>query len=116
MAVPEAREGVAVDRQDVVDLRRVDVHNLSYSLAAEYAPQRIRVNAIAPSLAETSMKDFILGQDPKGQIEQALLATIPLGRLAVGADIAAAAVFLASEEASFITGVVLPVDGGRMVA
>lgn len=92
------------------------VVNLTYSLAAEYAPQRIRVNAIAPSLAETSMKDFILGQDPKGQIEQALLATIPLGRLAVGADIAAAAVFLASEEASFITGVVLPVDGGRMVA
>jgi len=90
------------------------VVNLTSSLAAEHAPQS--VNAIAPSLAETSMKDFILGQDPEGQIEQALLATIPLGRLAVGAAIGAAAVFLASEEALFITGVVLPVDGGRMVA
>jgi 3-oxoacyl-[acyl-carrier protein] reductase len=90
--------------------------NLTQSLAAEYAPLRIRVNAIAPALAETPMTKFILGDDPGGEVEQAVLATIPLGRLTTGADIAAAAVFLASDEASFITGVVLPVDGGRMVA
>jgi 3-oxoacyl-[acyl-carrier protein] reductase len=92
------------------------VINLTYSLAAEYASQRIRVNAIAPSLADTAMKSFILGDDPEGQIEQAILSTIPLGRLAEGRDIAAAAVFLVSDEASFVTGAVLPVDGGRMVA
>ena len=90
--------------------------NLTYSLAAEYAASGVRVNAIAPAMADTPMKSFIFGDDPSGDIEQAVLATIPLGRLATGADIAAAAVFLASDEASFITGVVLPVDGGRMVA
>jgi 3-oxoacyl-[acyl-carrier protein] reductase len=92
------------------------VINLTYSLAAEYAAQRIRVNAIAPALSATQMMKDILGEDPGGQIEQAILSTIPLGRLTEGADVAAAAVFLASDEAEFITGVVLPVDGGRMVA
>ena len=90
--------------------------NLTLSLAAEYAPQRVRVNAIAPALADTPMKSFILGEDPDAQIEQAVLTTIPLGRLCTGADVAAAAVYLASDEAEFVTGVVLPVDGGRMVA
>ena len=88
--------------------------NLTLSLAAEYAAQRVRVNAIAPAFADTPMKSFILGEDPGAQIEQAVLATIPLGRLCTGEDIAAAAVFLASDEASFITGVVLPVDGGLL--
>ena len=90
--------------------------NLTFSLAAEYAAQKVRVNAIAPAFADTPMKSFILGEDPGAQIEQAVLATIPLGRLCTGEDIAAAAVFLASDEAAFVTGVVLPVDGGRMVA
>ena len=74
------------------------------------------MNAIAPALADTPMKSFILGDDPGGELEQATLSTIPLGRLTRGTDVASAAVFLASDEASFITGVVLPVDGGRMVA
>jgi 3-oxoacyl-[acyl-carrier protein] reductase len=92
------------------------VVNLTLSLAAEFAHQRVRVNAIAPAVADTTMKRFILGDDPGGQLEQATLSTIPLGRLTQGTDVASAAVFLASDEASFITGVVLPVDGGRMVA
>lgn len=92
------------------------VVNLTWSLAAEYAHIPVRVNAIAPSLAGTQMMRDILGDDPGGQIEQAIMQTIPLGRLCEGSDVAAAAVYLASEEASFVTGVVLPVDGGRMVA
>lgn len=92
------------------------VVNLTWTFAAEFAHIPVRVNAIAPSLARTQMMTDILGEDPGGQIEQAILSTIPLGRLCEGADIAAAAVYLASDEASFVTGAVLPVDGGRMVA
>ncbi len=91
------------------------VVNLTFSLAAEYAHRGVRVNAIAPALADTPMKSFILGEDPDADLERALIATIPLGRLATGEDIAAAATYLASDDASFVTGVVLPVDGGRMV-
>jgi 3-oxoacyl-[acyl-carrier protein] reductase len=91
------------------------VVNLTQTMAAELAPHCIRVNAIAPSLADTPMKSFIMeGFDEAA--EALVLQTIPLGRLATGEDIAAAAAFLASGESRFVTGVILPVDGGRMVA
>lgn len=89
------------------------VMNLTQTMAAEYAPH-VRVNAIAPSLAETPMKDFIMGERAKEGVP-AVIASIPLGRLCTGADIAAAAAYLVSEDAAFVTGVILPVDGGRMV-
>ncbi|MGI8920439.1 MAG: glucose 1-dehydrogenase [Solirubrobacteraceae bacterium] len=92
------------------------VINLTYSLAAEYASSGVRVNAIAPALAATQMMTEILGEDEGGQLEQAIRATIPLGRLTEGSDVAAAATYLVSDEAVFVTGVVLPVDGGRMLA
>jgi len=89
------------------------VMNLTQTMAAEYAPH-VRVNAIAPSLADTPMKDFIVG-DNAAQALPAVLASIPMGRLCEGDDIASAATYLASDDASFVTGVILPVDGGRMV-
>jgi 3-oxoacyl-[acyl-carrier protein] reductase len=89
------------------------VMNLTQTLAAEYAPY-VRVNAIAPSLAETPMKDFIMGERAAEGVP-AVLSSIPMGRLCTGADVAAAATYLASEDAAFVTGVILPVDGGRMV-
>lgn len=88
---------------------------LTQSMAAEFAPDKIRVNAIAPVAGRTAMMDAMFGDDVEAGIAR-LLTTIPLGRLAEPEDIAAAAVFLASDDAAFITGVVLPVDGGRMVA
>lgn len=88
--------------------------NLTYSMAAELAPE-VRVNAVAPSIAETEMLDFLVGDDREGAVREQLVASIPMGRAATGEDIAAAVAFLVSEDASFITGVVLPVDGGRMV-
>jgi 3-oxoacyl-[acyl-carrier protein] reductase len=87
---------------------------LTQSMAAEFAPDKIRVNAIAPVAGRTAMMDAMFGDDVEAGIAR-LLTTIPLGRLAEPEDIAAAAVFLASDDAAFITGVVLPVDGGRMV-
>lgn len=87
---------------------------LTQSMAAELAPDRIRVNAIAPVAGRTAMMDTMFGDKVDEGIER-LLPSIPLGRLAEPADIAAAAVFLASDDAAFITGIVLPVDGGRLV-
>jgi 3-oxoacyl-[acyl-carrier protein] reductase len=87
---------------------------LTQSMAAELAPDKIRVNAIAPVAGRTAMMEQMFGDDVEKGIER-LLATIPLGRLAEPEDIASAAVFLASDEAAFITGIVLPVDGGRLV-
>ncbi|MFO1323714.1 MAG: SDR family oxidoreductase [Burkholderiales bacterium] len=87
---------------------------LTQSMAAEFAPDRIRVNAIAPVAGRTPMLNAMFGDDVDAGVAR-LLETIPLGRLAEPEDIAGAAVFLASDDASFITGIVLPVDGGRLV-
>lgn len=82
------------------------VNGLTVSLARELGPKGIRVNAVAPGITETDMMKAV----PKEIIEP-MIAQIPLRRLGQPEDIANAFVFLASEEASYITGVVLSVDG-----
>ena len=82
------------------------VNGLTVSLARELGPKGIRVNAVAPGITETDMMKAV----PKAVIEP-MIAQIPLRRLGQPEDIANAFVFLASEEASYITGVVLSVDG-----
>lgn len=82
------------------------VNGLTVSLARELGPKGIRVNAVAPGITETDMMKAV----PKEVIEP-MIKQIPLRRLGQPRDIANAFVFLASEEASYITGVVLSVDG-----
>ena len=82
------------------------VDGMTLSLARELGPKGIRVNAVAPGITETDMMKAV----PKEVIEP-LIARIPLRRLGQPEDIANAFVFLASQEASYITGVVLRVDG-----
>lgn len=82
------------------------VNGFTVSLARELGPKGIRVNAVAPGITETDMMKAV----PKEVIEP-MIAQIPLRRLGQPEDIANAFVFLASEEASYITGVVLSVDG-----
>jgi len=82
------------------------VNGLTVSLARELGPKGIRVNAVAPGIIETDMMKAV----PKEVIEP-LIGQIPLRRLGQPEDIANAFVFLASEEASYISGVVLSVDG-----
>jgi len=86
----------------------------SRSMAAELAPHNIRVNVINPVAGETGLlADFMGGDTP--ELRAKFVASIPLGRLSQPTDIATAAVFFASDEASFITGACLEVDGGRCV-
>jgi 3-oxoacyl-[acyl-carrier protein] reductase/7-alpha-hydroxysteroid dehydrogenase len=82
------------------------VNGLTVSLARELGPKGIRVNAVAPGITETDMMKAV----PKEVIEP-MIAQIPLRRLGQPEDIANAFLFLASDEASYITGVVLSVDG-----
>lgn len=92
------------------------VISITQSMAAEFAPDRIRVSAIAPGASRTPMFDAMFGGGERSaQAEERLVETFPLGRLSRPADIAAAAVYLASDDAEFVTGVILPVDGGRLV-
>ena len=86
----------------------------SRSMAAELAKDNIRVNVINPVAGETGMLAQFMGEDTPERRAQ-FVASIPLGRLSQPSDIATAAVFLASDEASFITGACLEVDGGRCV-
>jgi 3-oxoacyl-[acyl-carrier protein] reductase len=89
------------------------VHTLTQTLAVELAPDKIRVCAIAPVATETPLLATFLGPAP-GQ-RQKFEATVPLGRLARPQDIANVALFLASDEAAFVTGNIVEVDGGRCV-
>jgi len=84
------------------------------SMAVELAPFGIRVNAINPVASETPLLATFMGQDTP-EIRAKFLATIPLGRFATPADMANAATYLCSEEASMVTGVALEVDGGRCI-
>jgi NAD(P)-dependent dehydrogenase (short-subunit alcohol dehydrogenase family) len=80
---------------------------LTKAWAAEYGPQGVRVNAVAPGPTRTP------GTEPMGDALDQLATTLPLGRPATPDEIASAALFLGSDEASYINGAILAVDGGR---
>jgi 3-oxoacyl-[acyl-carrier protein] reductase len=84
------------------------------SMAVELAPKNIRVNALCPVAGETGMLHLFMGEDT-AEKRALFKSSIPLGRLSTPLDIANAALWLASDEAQFITGVALEVDGGRCV-
>lgn len=91
------------------------VNLLTRSLAAELAPDRIRVNCIAPVMGATGLLESFMGVPDTPENRARFIATIPLGRLSEPGDIASAALYLCSDEAEFITGVILEVDGGRTI-
>jgi 3-oxoacyl-[acyl-carrier protein] reductase len=86
----------------------------SRSMAVELAPHNIRVNVINPVAGETGLLARFMGEDTP-EMRARFVATIPLGRLSQPSDIATAAVFFASDEAAFVTGACLEVDGGRCI-
>jgi A-factor type gamma-butyrolactone 1'-reductase (1S-forming) len=88
------------------------VVGLTKAAALEYASQRIRVNAIAPGTTATSVNQHWLGNPA---IRDRITATIPMGRIGEAHDVAEAALWLCSDVSSYVTGVVVPVDGGYIV-
>ncbi len=89
------------------------VNLLSKSLAIELGPDRIRVNAICPVIGETGLLEQFMGMPDTPENRAKFVSGIPLGRMCRASDVAAAAVYLASDAAEFISGVEFPVDGAR---
>lgn len=91
------------------------VNLLTKSLAVELAPDRIRVCGLAPVMGATALLETFMGVPDTPENRARFVSTIPLGRLCEPEDMANAALFLASDEAAFITGSILEVDGGRTI-
>ena len=100
-------------RRSAYAAAKAGINHLTHTLACEWGPQGIRVNAIAPAYTRTPMVEALL--ERKAFDPTILEKRTPLGRLAVPEEMARAAVFLLSDWASYITGAVLPVDGGWSV-
>ncbi len=91
------------------------VNLMTRSLAVELAPDSIRVCGIAPVMGATGLLEQFMGVPDTPENRAKFIATIPMGRLSEAQDIANAALYLGSDEAEFITGVILEVDGGRTI-
>ena len=91
------------------------VDTITKAMAIELAPHGVRVNAVNPVAGDTQMLGQFMGGQVTPEMREKFLATIPLGRFSLPTDIANAALFLASDEAEMVTGLCLPVDGGRLI-
>lgn len=89
------------------------LNTMTQCMAVELAPENIRVNAICPVMGATGLLEQFMGMPDTPENRAKFLASIPLGRMSRPADIANACVWLAEDASEFITGVLLPVDGGR---
>jgi NAD(P)-dependent dehydrogenase (short-subunit alcohol dehydrogenase family) len=89
------------------------IDGMTRAMAVELSPKGIRVNSIAPGFIATDMSAKALNNDPERK--QKVFSRTPMGYLGDPADIGAAAIFLATDAAKYITGVVLPVDGGNSI-
>lgn len=89
------------------------VEGMTRALAVELSPSGVRVNCIAPGFIETEMSSKALNNDPERR--QRVLTRTPMAKLGKPEDVALAAVYLASDAAAYVTGTVLPVDGGNSI-
>lgn len=104
---------IGVPTMGVYSAAKGALNALTTAAAVELAGRDIRVNAVAPGMTRTPLYDqWLAGLPDPEQAAREVVADIPLGRLATPADVAAVVGFLASEEASYLTGVNIPVDGG----
>jgi 3-oxoacyl-[acyl-carrier protein] reductase len=89
------------------------VNTMTQCMAIELAPDNIRVNSVCPVIGATALLEQFMGQPDGPEIRARFVASIPLGRMSTPGDIANACLWLAEDASSFITGILLPVDGGR---
>jgi 3-oxoacyl-[acyl-carrier protein] reductase len=90
-------------------------NTMTKAMAVELAPDQIRVNALCPVAGDTPMLGAFLGGEVTNEMRDKFVATVPMGRLSTPLDMANAALFFASDESAFITGVCMEVDGGRCI-
>jgi NAD(P)-dependent dehydrogenase (short-subunit alcohol dehydrogenase family) len=109
-----ALQAVGATPSSAYSAANAGVHQLVKNLALELAPLKIRINAVAPAVVETPVYGTFLPADQVRGVLQSFDAFHPLGRIGQPRDVVGASLFLASDEAAWITGAVLPIDGGVM--
>jgi NAD(P)-dependent dehydrogenase (short-subunit alcohol dehydrogenase family) len=106
-----AHQAIAATPATGYSMGKAALHALTRNLAMELAEHKIRVNAVAPAVVATPLFDSVM---PEDQLKAAFSSFHPLGRVGTAQDIASAVTYLLSEDASWITGTILNVDGGVM--
>ncbi len=107
-----ATQAIGLTPSSAYSAAKAGVHALTRNLAIEFAKDRIRVNTVAPAVVETPVYSTFLTREQVAEILPTFNAFHPLGRNGQPLDVVAAILFLASDEAAWITGALLPVDGG----
>jgi NAD(P)-dependent dehydrogenase (short-subunit alcohol dehydrogenase family) len=107
-----ATQAIGLAPSSAYSAAKAGVHALTRNLAIEFAKDRIRVNTVAPAVVETPVYSTFLTPEQVAEVLPSFNAFHPLGRNGQPQDVVAAILFLASDEAAWITGALLPVDGG----
>ncbi|MCP4315114.1 MAG: glucose 1-dehydrogenase [Hyphomicrobiales bacterium] len=111
-----AERAVTATPSSAYSAANAGVHAMVRNLAVELAPSKIRVNAVAPAVVETPVYGTFMSEDQVKEVLPTFNDFHPLGRNGQPRDVVSALMFLASDEADWITGAVLPVDGGVMAS
>jgi NAD(P)-dependent dehydrogenase (short-subunit alcohol dehydrogenase family) len=109
-----ALQAIGATPSSAYSVANAGVHALVHNLALELAADKIRINAVAPGVVETPIYSTFLSKDEVPKVLPTFNAFHPLGRIGKPGDVAGAILFFASDESAWITGTVLPVDGGVM--
>ncbi|MEM9509325.1 MAG: SDR family oxidoreductase, partial [Cyanobacteria bacterium P01_E01_bin.35] len=109
-----AKQAVAATPSSAYSMAKAGLHSLTQHLAMELAPHNIRVNAVSPGVVETPIYQGFIPKDEVHSALQGFNSFHPLGRVGTPEDVAEAVMYLLSDQASWVTGTILDVDGGVM--